>query len=57
MVCCLTTGARAIWNFSGYDTKALLIALAQHTSIYSNPVIVLSVHGSQMVATAKENID
>ena len=38
-------------------TRALLIALQQHTSIYDAPDIMVSDRGSQMSAVAKESID
>ena len=41
MVSCLATGAVAIWAYTGYNIKALLLALSMHT---------ISDKGSKMLA-------
>ena len=57
IVYCLNTGAVDIWACSGYDTKVLLTALGQHTSIYGTPDNIVSDHGTQMVAATKDSIN
>ena len=51
---CLSTKAIAVWAVTGYDAAHFLDAHTRHTSVYGVPQLVLSDHGSQLVAAAKE---
>ena len=54
---CLSTKSVAIWACPGYSTDAFLTTHRKQTSIYGEPRLVMSDHGSQLVKAAKQLID
>ena len=50
---CLATKAVSIWAALSYSTKDFLLCFTKHVNIYGYPKIVISDHGSQLVAAAE----
>ena len=54
---CLGTKAVSIWAAPTYSTRDFLLCYQKHTSVYGDPKVVISDHGSQLVAASQELID
>ena len=51
---CLATKAIAVWLVQGYDAASFLETHMKHVSIYGTPQLVISDHGSQLMAASRE---
>ena len=54
LVICLRTKRVTIMACPGYDTKSFLMVYGKFTSIYGEPALVISDHGTQLTAAAKQ---
>ena len=54
LVICLQTKAVTILALAGYDTISFLTGYIEFTSIYGEPALLVSDHGSQLTAAAKQ---
>ena len=51
---CLASKAIAVWACPGYDTQTFLETHARHTAVYGNLQLIISDHGSQLIAASKD---
>ena len=51
---CLSTKAVSIWAAPSYSTRDFLLCYTKHTTIYGEPQIVISDHGTQLVSAGSD---
>ena len=54
---CLGTKAVSIWAAPTYSTKDFILCYHKQTNIYGDPKVVISDHGSQLIAASEDLID